>query len=494
MRVLWIITSHPQAQALFEQALALSRTGCEYIVRCASSLSQVPEAHLAHSGVAFVVDAFNPTHPGFEGLKKIRALGFSGHVFVSGEPSPETAEEAFKKYHLSGFFGSFDRIDYKLAGGLIHASFNYKDALDLKIFLEEGGRASEEDITNSKDFAHFVDTLGNFVSRFGISSAQIKKVLMGISLGHMKMGPTGPTFEGNFKIHFGLDKKKLVLSLRGLSKGCQPDMILSEFTEAILALGGNSVPRASMFPDMHHVVRSAHSLMVFSGNHEISEPAVDPMSLMTVISFPESVVNSEISAQWFAYAHVKKTEEMPQELAHLTLLTPNENEDIVTPGDGGAIEEMPSPRPIDEVDLKKILSDPVMMSDEPTPEANAEGAAFEEIQREPSIGGEESSADTAGEEIYEPNFDSEKIAEMVEELEQLRIVSHSMSEDVKRLMKERREPNTDRELREVKILLEEKNKKLIVDKKRVEDAMVLKDKEIQELKARIEELRMKTAA
>jgi hypothetical protein len=503
MKVLWLVSSYENAVAHFEQALASSRTGGDYLVRRADSLSQIPEAHLSHSGSIFIMDAFNPNHPGFEGLKKLRSMGFAGHVFVAGEPSPETAAEAFKKFHLSGFFGTLQRIDYKLAAGVIHSCFNYKDEVDLRIFLDDGGRTADEQIANSHEFTHFVQTLGSFVSRFGINPQLVKKVLMGLSLGHMKMGPSGPSFEGNFTVKFGLDKKKLILSLRGLSKGCAPETILGEFTEAVLSLGSSQVPRASLFPDMHHVVRSANSLQLFSGGFDADDPSVDPLSLLTVISFPGPVVNNEISAQWFGYCHVKKCEDMSLEMAQMPLLDTTPLEEV----ESEATEQVAgTPQPIDETDLQKLLADPAEMTNISDIEGRGNeirpdqmGIKFEEIQREPQV-----TVDAGSAPLSEAGPDAaaapmafvnpERTAEINKELEELRKVSAAMTADLHRLMKERREPTTDRELREAKVQLEEKNKKLSADKKRLEDAMALKEKEIEELKARVEELRSRSAA
>ncbi len=482
MKVLWLITMDEYAQAQFELALATTRTGCDYLVRRAESLSQIPEAHLAHSGVVFVLDAFNPSHPGFEGLKKLRSMGFGGHVFVAGEPSPETAEEAFSKFHLSGFFGTLDRVDYALAAGVIHNCFSYKTDLDLRVFLEDGGRSSEEEIANAQEFAHFVNVLGKFVSRFGLSPQLVKKVLMGLSLGYMKMGSGGPAFEGKFAVQFGIDKRKLILSLRALSKGNGPDGILREFTQAVLSLGSTQSLKPGLFPDMNHVVRSAQALQVFSGNFEQENSQVDPLTLMTVVPFPDSVAQNEISAQWFGYCHVKKSEEMPIEIAQAPLVEALETESTQTSlTDSGA-----SPQPIDESAVKELLSENMVLAspsefDIPSGPGDAEsfGIKFEEeVQREPSVAEGENVEDSdSALAPSEPAMDSEEIAKLKSELEELRAVSAAMAVDVKRLMKERREPHTDKELREAKRLLEERVKELNAEKRQLEEALASKNSE-----------------
>ncbi len=503
MRVVWVVGGHSTTKTSLEQALRFDRTGTEYFVRLANHPAEIPAEHLKDPGVVVLLDSFHPQFPGFEGLKAIRAMGFKGPAYLFGEPAPESAVEPFKNLGLSGYFPPFERADYFFAGGLIHYQLHFDGQLDLSHFLGSNGKASIETISNLKDFASFGVKLATFVGRFGVDLNQLKKVLMGLSLPHVKTGTGTPKIDEPFKLYYGMDPTKIILAAPGFSKGSNRDALVAEFCDSVATLKSSTPGHSGLFPEIHHVAKSAENLVILAGSAKSSVEAMDPMILMTTIAFPKTqeVQNSPVYV--FAFSHVVPTDEMSGDAAYQDSLPIDGAQPPEAPTDeieAPAAEAQPAGT-IEAVDVSSLLSEPIVVGDQPS------GLAEQQLTNETP------SADAPPEPVDGAFFDSaafgadgqmmdagqlDAMAKEQErsnqEIEKLKGDLVAMGQDLRRLMKERRLPSTDRELRDAYAQLEAKLKKTIEERTRFAKVIELKDQEIAALKAQVQDLKARSAA
>ncbi len=186
MRIVWLVGGPASAKTALERALDAERMGVPFAVHTASSVQEIPHEHYANPGVVALLDAFSARDQGFAGVRTLRDAGFKGHIFLFGEPAPEEAANAFNSMGLSGFFPPYERADYFFIGGVIHAAIAYDGNLDVNRFILPGGRSSFETLRSLKDFNTFSAKLATFVSKFGIELGRLRKVLMALSLPHVK--------------------------------------------------------------------------------------------------------------------------------------------------------------------------------------------------------------------------------------------------------------------------------------------------------------------
>lgn len=464
MRVIWLIGGHAQICEKLESVLNTPLYGVTYLVRRADSFDEIPKEHLGDSGVALLFDAFSPFHPGFEGLAKAREAGFKGKTFLFGEPGPEMAGQAIRTQQLTGYFASFDRLDIHYFAGVIHNSYCLDGKVNLMQFLRPGGRSAEDQIRSLKEFNHFGSKLGNFVGRFGVDLAHLRKVLMGLSLGHVKTGVSGAQMDDSFVIQYGMDPSKIVLVTTSLSKGADDGVVLQEFSDVVSEMKSVSVPRhLSMFPEMHHVARSSENMLLMSGSAKYENPPLDPMYLFTVLPFPSSK-NEKISYYQFVYSHVQPSAEMDESLARLTpsVVVEEKSKDVAVE------EEIPLEKDKIEVATLQVNEMNELLAAETSPESSAEGISNE--------------------------ISYSKYEAALSEIESLKMICTALGEDVKRLMTERRQPSTDKELREAFAQIEINFKELSLKNQSLSDHLRERTEENESLKRQLEELKKAHAA
>lgn len=483
MRVIWLLGGQVSDKVSLEEAFARPQFGANYLVRQAQSIDEIPDEHLREPGVVVLVDSFHPKWPGFEALRQLRQKAFHGPVFLFGEPAPESALEPFKHLALSGYFPPFERADYYFASGLIHHYLNFDGRLDLSAFLAPTGRASDETIRNLTDFNLFVKKMNSFVSRFGVDATQLKKVLMGLSLAHVKTGSGHAGIEEPFTISFGMDPEKIILSATSFSKGVAPKAVLEEFCSSLATLKSVTSLQSSIFPEIHHVSRAAENLVIFGGSARSASEQMDPMMLMTTLSFPGKGGASAGPVYSFIFAHVKESAELSEEVARIEKASAvSAGAEVGASAAQPAVETAPVVEEVAEesiapagtieaVNIDKILTDPTIEGDAPA-ELSAEGG-----EAEAQLG-------PMGSEL--PGISAEEAAEAVQQLVQLKEITQIMGQDIRRLMKERREPTTDRELRDAYVQLEEKLKLLTVERNRAILELEKSEKALADLKKQIE--------
>lgn len=505
MRVVWIFGGTESARQQLERSLA-RKAGAKYLVRRADRIEDIPEGHFGNTGVTALVDAFHSELQGFEGVKALRASGFFGPIFLCGEPAPEVAATMLPQLDLSGFFPPFDRLDVGLVSGVIHAKLVFDGTVDLEWFLNPGGRSSIETIRTLKDFHSFCTKLATFVSRFGVDVQQLKKVLMGLTLPHVKTGGGTLSVEQPFTIQYGLDPTKVLLGLSSFSRGASWNVMRSETSQALSQLKNAQAPVSSLLPELHHVVRATENIVLFAGSARAPKEESDPVFLLTSLLFPNSsgaAGKSVGSGHYFCVASfVQATAELSDDEAiapadgsspsaaepvapELSASLPDSPSEIkqesVAMAEVAAPPESPPPSGlIENVDLNRILSEPKLVGDAPKSVPVAQKAstrlAVPPAATEKNVG---SVSPVSGHgESLPPG-----------EAERLKAVCTAMSNDIRRLMRERREPTTDRELREAKAELEEKVRRLIENIDKLNEQIAERDGQIETLRAQVESLR-----
>ena len=520
MRVIWLLGEDARAKKLLEQQLTPQARGVDYRVRLVKTLEEIPEDHIMNPGVTILLDAFHPTLGGFEGLKTIRSMGFEGPVFLFGEPSPDLAVMPFRTAGLSGYFPSLDRADFNFVSGLIHYRLNFVGDMDLTHFLKTGGRSSSEVIKSFRDFNAFGMKLATFVGRFGVDIAQLKKVLMGLCLGHVKTGSGAPVIDNPFTIHYGMDPNKVMLAVSTFSRGATQASVLNDFCEVLAGLKNQKALPGTIFPEFYHVGRAAENLILLCGSAQSTSDSMDPMMLLTAIAFPNVNDKKQAPIGVFAFAHVLQTAEIASDGAAPP--TPTLEESVPTDAvslveappaaegwpeatnrDPGNAEAHAAKAPeaekpsgtLQSVDLNDILEDPKIIGDVPhvnNPDKPVTGKWEGALPVAPI---EKGSVLTASADVSAELAAAQTKATAAEtELKRLKDVCAAMSLDVRRLMKERRQPTTDRELRDAVTGLEEKLKKVTAEKLRSTTEIAERDKQIETLKAQVDALRRAKAA
>ncbi len=497
MRVVWVVGGHDATIKILKEALSSERLQTEYLIRRAQKISEIPPTHLADPGVTILLDCFHPRYPGLDGLKALHQAKFQGAVFLFGEPAPESAIEAFKKYGLAGFFPAMDRMDPFFVAGLLHYRMHFTGAVNVDHFLSKTGKSSVEQIKNLKDFGAFQTKLGNFVGRFGIDLSHLRKVLMGLSLSHIKAGGGGTTVDQSFPIYYGMDPEKLCLAVPAFSKGVSKDVLVGELCQVLSQVHSPVSINPGLFPEIHHVAKSAENLVILSGNATLPASPRDPMLLLATIPFPSQAQLQKSQSYHFTLAIVEATEDMPMDKAEEIVV---EASPVAASGPTEVLVEKAAPAPaaaptrtLESVDIDKILSEPKITGDQPDVRSPAVSAA-------PSAGNHESygagSIDPATTEAQaaQAAAASQALGEAQAELERLKAEVQVMAHDIQRLMKERRQPTTDRELRDAFTQVEEKMKAHLGERQRLQKDVELRDKQIEILKQQIEDIKKNKAA
>ncbi len=506
MRQIWVLGEDARVQSRLQVLLSHQRFGVKYKVSGAKTLSDIPEEHISSDGVVIVVDAFHPQYPGFDGLTKVRARGFKGAVYLLGEPAPEDAVGPFESHDLTAFLPSVDRIDISYLAGLIHHGLTYGGDLNLKLFLEESGKASVENITSLKEFNQLVLKLMNFVSRFGVNIQKLKRTLVGLSASHVKNTPKGPSVVNSFKLCYGIDGAKLIV---GVSFD-PTKMHAEERAEFLSALSSFKTGKATgSRTGFFNVAKISSNLAIVGGS--AFEGRETESFLLTSISFAKSAkgINDPYSFAW-AIAH--PTEEMDDALMSVPVSSekPVQKKAMFEPSIvGDSPDDNPSePEKITAKAVKPV--EPQKIEDQ----VRAQDSGVEGLH----LAGERSSKPTKvapaapvnahGDPV--PNYSasdivpsgelSEDIAELHKMIEKLQrelhesaSVSRALSDDVKRLMKERREPLTDADLKESLKEVTDKAKRLQEQNKSINSQMDKKDSQIELLKAQVERLKLNVA-
>ncbi len=539
MRVIWVVGADPLAVDQLRSHFRLERLGAEYTLRTAAELTGVPKIDLENPGVVILLDAFLPAHPGFEGVKFLRNAGFQGFIFIFGEPAAEMSVEAFRNLKLSGFFPNFEKCDLALAAGVIHNQLYFDGEVDFSHFLMGGGRSSSEQISDFKEFAAFGVKLASFVSRFGLDISLLKKILMGLSLAHVKTTSGSPQVDQPFTIHFGLDKRKLLLGVSTLSRGITREALVSDFCEVLQTLKTPRPLPGTLFPELFHVGRAAENLLILTGSALDPEEHLDPMMIIVGLNFPQGTNKIITRESFFGLLQIHRTPEYeevqgaeglenlqkesqieieqskgPINLAQMAIDKSNSQEaaeaqvevdqESLNPEKPKEISTETPDGMLDSQDINSILSEEVrVMGDSPgfvdslAPQTKSpmseEPEGFSESENSPE-------APVVG--IADYGQDAQAVIELQKKLDEsnlemirLKDLVSAMGQDVKRLMKERRQPTTDKELRDAVTQFQEKVKKLQAEKVKSEEDLADKNRLIETLKVQVETLsRAKPAA
>ena len=471
MRQVWVLSEDARVQSRLSAGFLESRFQVKYRVQVARTLADVPDAHLADPGVSFFLDAFSPSNPGFDGLKKLRARGFRGPAFLLGEPAPEDAADPFLKDALTGFLPPIDRSDVFLAAGLVHAFHHFDGEIDLKWFLHPGGKAALESIATIKDFNQLVLKLMNFVSRFGVNIQKLKRALVALSSSHVKNTPKGPTVIKPFKICYGIDSGKLILGVSLDSGEVKGDKFLEDFGVTLSQVKGQAKASASPRSDILNVAKITSNL-VFLGGCARAKASSTEFFLLSTISFLKGAT-SQVEPYFFAYVNAQASEEM---LA-----------------DSVKLEVVPSPVAAPVAAQKKDLFEPSVTGDRPADTQLSSGetplSAYTEGSSAPS---RESLSNPAMGMEADPDL-VKKLETLQNDLDQHKRLSEALAADVKRLMKERREPLTSADLKESLVEVNARLKHLQEHNKKLTEMKSQKESQIELLTAQIERLKMNAA-
>ncbi len=501
MRQIWVLGEDVRVQSRLQALLSNPRYGVKYLVKNANSLSDVPKEHLENEGVAFVIDAFHPQYPGFDALIKLRAMGFKGPVILLGEPAPEDAVTPFQTHEMTAFLPSTDRIDISYLAGVVHYQLNYGGDLDLKLFLELSGKASIENITSLKEFNQLVLKLMNFVSRFGVNIQKLKRTLVGLSSSHVKNTPKGPTVTQNFKLCYGLDGAKLIV---GVSFDDSKNL-MEEREEFLGALQSFKTGKATgSRGDFFNVAKITSNLAMIGGS--AFEGRQTESFLLTSISFAKSAKG--ISDPYsFAWIHAKPTQELADSAEDASEAKAQKKQIFEPSIVGDVPDQNPEPVPAPAPVVKK--AGPVNIG-VPRQEAPKVVAVVEEVQKAPEqkeaknippvhghgkpVPDFSNSVGTPGQKLGDDPGELKKMIEKLQrELKESVTVSQALSEDVRRLMKERREPLTDADLKESLQEATVKAKRLQEQNKSLASQMEKKESQVEMLKAQVERLKLNAA-
>jgi len=502
MRKVWLVGGDKSARLQLEQTLNRDGALSDYRVFEADDFSVIPERDHRNPGVVFLLDAFHPKVGGFEGLKVLERLNSQGFRFLIGEPTPEQCVEPFRDFKLAAYLPPSTRWDIDFAAGLIEHQIHYTGELRLARFLTRAGRSSSETIHNFKEFGQFGKTLATFLSRFGCDIPRLKSILMGLCLGHLKNGPQGPHVEAPFVIHYGMDPQKVLLSITTHSKGLDRQAFMQEYCEVLTGLSDlNSQPRA-LFPEIFHVARSAKNLILLGGSSKSESPSMEPLTLLVGLGFPSVGDRKLPPVTTFGFCSVRSTPEYVEnedvapsqpdatQVRNVTQAETQPQESVVesAPEVQAQVQVAPvnAPMVLADKDINEILNDePVVLGDQPQILGDPAGPAPRVVPVEAVVVHQESAP---------PHELESRLQELNQELSKLKDVNAALAHDVRRLMKERRQPTTDRELRDAVTELQERQKKLLQERAKLKETLDDRDKQIELLKTQVETLRQKKIA
>ncbi|MEO5667887.1 MAG: hypothetical protein ABIR96_07510 [Bdellovibrionota bacterium] len=485
MRQVWVLSDDTRVQSRLSAAFIESRYHVKYRVQVARALSEVPEKYWSDAGVTFFVDAFSSSSPGFEGLKELRAKGFEGPVFLLGEPAPEDAADPFLHDALTGFLPPIDRCDMFLAAGLAHAFHHFDGELDLKWFLDTGGKAAFESIQSIKDFNQLVMKLTSFVSKFGADVQKLKRALVALSSSHVKNTPTGPNVIKPFKLCYGMDSGKLILAVSLEADDMRNAAFLEDFGATLSQVKGQGKSAPAHRSDILNVAKVTSNLIFLGGS---ASPGPAPHAfILTTIAFTKGQ-SVQVDPYFFSYVKAKVSTELDETLDPISEVeenfSPKTTLELAPP-----VAPAPTPAPVAPT-KKKELFEPNVLGDKPREISKAQ---------QPATGSSLSSytpPETVELEDVSSSADPElakKYEAIRNELETHRKLSEALAADVKRLMKERREPLTDADLKESLNELNARMKHLQEQNKKLNEIKSQKEAQIELLTAQVERLKMTAA-
>lgn len=449
MKVVWLVSADESLSPKLKSEL--DRTGVSYLVRHAKKVAQIPDEHVQSTGVAALVDSFHVEHTGFDGLKKLRERGFKGPIYMFGEPAPEKTTGPFTDLELSGFFPAIERADLSYIAGVVHNCFSLNEQLNLPTFLNSENKVGSAKISKYEDVEAISQKLSLFASRFGVKDDTLKKVIMGLCMGHIQTKHGESQIPEPFEIRFGTDRNKIVLTVPSHSKSNNIKVIRNEFAQALANFHNAELKNSALFQEFHHLVKAVNNLSIFGGSSAKDTEFPDPMFLTTRIQFGVSTQNDAHLGYYFSIHHTKPSESLDEATAHLPLLIDAE---------GSEQEAASSPKSNvtshSEKDLKEILNDPVVVGDSPDQRGERIPLNTNSHQIDNGPEGAKLSED---EMIVNKNY----LEKLKNDVKELKATNEALAEDIFKLMKERKEPALDTELRKQNEELKAKNEKLEAD-------------------------------
>jgi hypothetical protein len=299
------------------------------------------------------------------------------------------------------------------------------------------------------------------------------------------------------------------------------DAILSTFASAIGNLKTEQSIVGSMFPELHHLSRATQNLILVSGSSYMEDQlTVDPVTMLTTLAFPQKE-GPVASTYFFGFTHVVPTPEMMEEEASVEFTPPPADAVAIAEEELASSEEEPLHEAPPEAsgllhseDLGSLLDEPSLVGDSPV-----HVERYESLNPSHGHDADESAPDGLGH--YERHLDAEagsslppamvvsedlsleglgehglaqRLREALAEADRLRQVSHAMSEDIKRLMRERRQPTTDRELRDSNERLQVQNRQLTGEKLKALELIATREKQIELMREQMEMLKKEKKA
>lgn len=431
--MVWLISADDTSCSKIQKEF--DRCGSPYLVRHASKITQVPPEHINSTGVAFFIDSFHSEHLGFSGLKLLREKNFKGLVYMFGEPAPEKATNAFTDLQLSGFFPSIERADLAYVTGLVHHSFELQTDVNLNLLLNTEHKLGSAKITKLDDLDEISKKLSLFASRFGVEEDSIKKAVMGLCMSHIQTKHGESQIHEPFELKFGTDRLKIVLQVPTHSKGNKIDVLRNEFAQALSNFHNSELKNSVLFQEYHHLVKAVNNLSVIGGGSSSELEYPDPLFLITRIQFQTKSKESGQLGYYFSIQQTRPNDSLDERVAKLPLIEEAKETKIDT-----STQDTPNVRSHSEKDLQEILSEPVIVGDLPADKGedialNAESSQIGKDVKDTKISEDET---IVNKHYYE---------KLKQDLKDIRLANETMSEDVFRLMKERKEPALDTELK-----------------------------------------------
>lgn len=465
MRQIWILGDDSRAQTRLSTAFSDGTYGIKYEVRTFSSLSQISAENFQRQDLSFLLDAFCSEHPGFEGLKELRTLGFKGPVLLMGEPAPQDAHDPFLEQELTAFVPPVDRFDPELVAGIIHTVHEFQGEIDIKGFLQKGAKASIETIKDMGGFNQLALKLASFVVRLGIDVHKIKRVLVSMSSSHVKSVSGVPQLIAPFKIAYGLDSKKMVLAVSLVNKKTSTVELKNELIHALKNLKNDKSPKSHR-SDLLNVSKLTNNIIYFGGSIN-SEDSNDHYILSAIPLV--STKDAAIEFYSFGFVWAKPFEE--------SAAVEVDDEVVAIP--------------------TEVLFEPNIVGDHVPEDEPLTFAPVIESAIEQSIDNE---ASTDGIESIESASDSVAIAELEVKIQTLDLelkkeqkLAAALASDVKRLMKERRQPITEGDLKESLKELTLRFDRAQEQNKRMTEMLAQKETQIELLKAQVDRLKSTAA-
>ncbi len=515
MRQVWVISDDKSVSEQLGYALNFEVFGLRYRVLRADKVEQIPEEDILDAGVVFLVDAFHSPTAGFNGVRALRGRNCVGPVFLCGEPAPQEAVEPFSKGEITGFLPPVHRLDFQFAAGLIHYALTFEGDLKLSQFLSHGGRASTETIRTMQDFNQLTLKLINFVSRFGVDVQKIKKSLVSLCYSHVQAGASGITVHKPFKLSFGLDPKKIIIATNLDLNPLKFEEFRTEFCHSLQEHREGSVTPKNARPDFRTTSKLTENLTIIWGDASSSDWAKSEKAYVLVaIPFNHQTAKGE-RPYFFNFVRVHPSKEKAQEadsnaapdLIAEIKLTPEGLPSSASHTAGS--EESP------EVEGPSSVFEPSILGDAPVTSApSAEEALREAVlngtEDEKSSGelempprseqsefedgesGVEEGAESEGQLNQSAEFDAlqEKLEAAQKDLNEQRTLAKSLAVDVRRLMKERRQPISQGELKEINEELKGKCDRLQAQNKALIEEIAVKETRIKELDEQVKRLKV----